>query len=72
MNYLQGYRPCAKRAAILFFVLYDMSRIDPMYQFSLDSYILLFISSIARSPPHPELETRISILNEYHTYATYK
>lgn len=49
-----------------------MSRIDPMYQFSLDAYILMFIQSIERSPKNPDLEQRISILNEFHTYSTYK
>lgn len=68
----EGYRPCAKRAAILFFVLNDMSRIDPMYQFSLDAYILLFIQSIEKSVKNPNLEQRLMILNEYHTYSTYK
>lgn len=34
---------------MLFFVLNDMGRIDPMYQFSLDAYISLFILSIGRA-----------------------
>ena len=68
----QGYRPCAQRASILFFVLNDMGRIDPMYQFSLDSYISLFNSSIEKSQRSPQLEIRIHNLNEYHTYSVYK
>ena len=69
---LQGYRPCAQRASILFFVLNDMGRIDPMYQFSLDAYIELFNLSIDKSPRSGKLEERIAELNEYHTYAVYK
>lgn len=42
----QQYRPCSVRAAILFFVLNDLSGVDPMYQFSLDAYIDLFLISI--------------------------
>lgn len=68
----EEYRPCAKRAAILFFVLNDMSLIDPMYQFSLDSYITLFMLSIDKSPKSLKLSERIDSLNEYHTYAMYK
>ncbi|KAG9346625.1 hypothetical protein JZ751_006936 [Albula glossodonta] len=45
----EGYRPCAQRASILFFVLNDMGRMDPMYQFSLDAYIDLFNLSIEKS-----------------------
>ncbi|XP_071165421.1 dynein axonemal heavy chain 2-like [Mytilus edulis] len=68
----EGYRSCAQRAAILFFVLNDMGMIDPMYQFSLDSYIELFLQSIDRSQKSQKLDERIVNLNEYHTYAVYK
>ncbi|XP_068085242.1 dynein axonemal heavy chain 2 [Anabrus simplex] len=68
----EDYRPCATRASILFFVLNDMSQIDPMYQYSLDAYIHLFILSIEKSKASEELEERIEYLNEYHTYAVYK
>ncbi|KAJ4429792.1 Dynein heavy chain 2, axonemal [Periplaneta americana] len=68
----EGYRPCAKRASILFFVLNDMSQIDPMYQFSLDAYISLFMISIEKSPRNQNLEERILLLNDYHTYAVYR
>ncbi|KAI4461456.1 dynein heavy chain [Holotrichia oblita] len=70
--FLQGYRPCAERASILFFVLNDMGRIDPMYQFALDSYILLFTQSIDRSTKSAVLSDRIIALNEFHTYAVYR
>uniref|UniRef100_F6YZ23 Dynein axonemal heavy chain 2 n=1 Tax=Monodelphis domestica TaxID=13616 RepID=F6YZ23_MONDO len=68
----EAYRPCAQRASVLFFVLNDMGRIDPMYQFSLDSYISLFILSIDKSHRSNKLEDRIDYLNEYHTYAVYR
>lgn len=57
---------------MLFFVLNDMGRIDPMYQFSLDAYISLFILSIDKSHRSNKLEDRIDYLNEYHTYAVYR
>ncbi|KAG5894356.1 hypothetical protein JTB14_031917 [Gonioctena quinquepunctata] len=68
----EGYRPSARRAAILFFVLNDMGQIDPMYQFALDAYIVLFINSIIKSPKSLFLNERITALNDYHTYAVYK
>ncbi|XP_022235820.1 dynein heavy chain 2, axonemal-like [Limulus polyphemus] len=71
-NAREVYRSCAKRASILFFVMNDMGQIDPMYQFSLGSYIDLFISSIEKSQRSPHLEDRIEKLNDYHTYAVYK
>ncbi|VDQ05732.1 unnamed protein product [Trichobilharzia regenti] len=68
----EGYRPCAERSSILFFVLNDMSRIDPMYQFSLEAYIDLFTLSIDKSPKSAKLDDRILHLNDYHTYAVYR
>ncbi|XP_075210256.1 dynein heavy chain 2, axonemal kl-2 [Lycorma delicatula] len=68
----EGYRESASRSSVLFFVLNDMSQIDPMYQFSLDSYIQLFINSIEKSKKTDVLEERIKFLNDYHTYAVYR
>ena len=68
----EGYRSCAQRASILFFVLNDMGRIDPMYQFSLDAYIELFTISIDKSSRSSKLEERIQNLNDYHTFAVYR
>ena len=68
----QGYRPSAQRSSILFFVMNDMGRIDPMYQFSLDAYLDLFDTSITKSLKHPKLEERINHINNYHTLAVYR
>jgi dynein heavy chain, axonemal len=67
-----GYRPCSVRAALLFFVLADLSRVDAMYQFSLDAYTELFALSISDSPRSEMLLERIRHLIDYHTYAMYK
>lgn len=68
----EAYRPIANRASILFFVLMDMSQIDPMYQFSLDAYIFLFTQSIDKSPRSAVVAERIMYLNKFHTFAVYK
>ncbi|CAG5116906.1 unnamed protein product, partial [Candidula unifasciata] len=66
------YRPCAEQASILFFILNDLGNIDPMYQFSLDTYNDLFSLSIEKSQRAIKLDERITNLNEYHLYAVYK
>ena len=60
------------RAAVLYFVLNDLAKIDPMYQFSLDAYTELFLLSISKSKASDSLQDRIKFLNDYHTYAVYK
>ena len=67
-----GYSPIATRASILFFVLRDLSNLDTMYQFSLSFYISLYEQSIEKSEKHPDLETRIKNLNDYHTLSVYR
>jgi dynein heavy chain len=43
------FKPVAKKASALFFVLNDLSKINPMYQFSLKWYKDLFAKSIKDS-----------------------
>jgi len=45
----EQYRLCGKKASILYFVLNDLAKINPMYQFSLDWYKGLFRTSIVES-----------------------
>lgn len=66
------YIPCAVRSAVLFMALNDLNRVDPMYQFSLDSYVHLFSQSLEKSAKNYVLELRIKNINEYHTYAVYR
>jgi dynein heavy chain len=71
-----GYKPISIRAAILYFILNDLARVDPMYQFSLSAYSDLFTQSIANSRTKaggvPDISKRIDAVNNYHTYAVYK
>ncbi|XP_072767433.1 LOW QUALITY PROTEIN: dynein axonemal heavy chain 10-like [Anoplolepis gracilipes] len=55
----EGYRPVAERGAILFFVLADMAIVNAMYQYSLISYVEVFIHSLKRSLPDPVLVKRL-------------
>uniref|UniRef100_A0A672Y9Y9 Dynein, axonemal, heavy chain 2 n=1 Tax=Sphaeramia orbicularis TaxID=375764 RepID=A0A672Y9Y9_9TELE len=68
----EAYRPCAQRASVLFCILNDMAHIDPVYQFSLDAYINLYIHSIKSSKRNNNLNKRIAILNDFHTDAVYR
>nr|PNR35709.1 hypothetical protein PHYPA_021559 [Physcomitrium patens] len=67
-----AYKPCAERASLLYFILVELIAIDPMYQFSLESYVEIFLTSIAKSAKSAKIAERIKNLIEYHTYAVYK
>ena len=71
-----GYRPAARRGAILFFVLADLAAINPMYQYSLSSYLEVFDYSLRKSLPDSHLQKRLHniintlSLNIYHYACT--
>jgi dynein heavy chain len=49
-----GFTPVAKRASLLFFCIADLCNVDPMYQYSLEWYIKLFLLSIEKAPKPEE------------------
>ena len=70
-----GYRRAAKRGAVLFFVLAEMSAINVMYQYSLGSYLEVFQRSLAKSIPDSFLEKRLNniidtLTQNVYNYAT--
>jgi len=57
----EGYRPVAHRASLLYFVLSDLSSVDPMYMFSLDAYMGLFRLSIIKSREEQKVARQSSL-----------
>jgi dynein heavy chain len=57
------YKPIALRTAGLFFCIQDMCLIDPMYQYSLPFFTLLFSMAIGEAAPSEDLAVRTENLN---------
>lgn len=53
------YRPAATRGALLFFLLSDMAVVNPMYQYSLGSYLTVFTYSLRRATPEVLVKARL-------------
>ncbi|XP_067660223.1 dynein axonemal heavy chain 10-like [Haliotis asinina] len=66
-----GYRPAAKRGAILFFVLAEMSLVNTMYQYSLASYLEVFEFSLRKSLPDSILVKRLRNIMDTLTHNVY-
>ncbi|KAH1020081.1 hypothetical protein HUJ04_009807 [Dendroctonus ponderosae] len=62
------YIPVANRAQILFFCLADLSNVDPMYQYSLEWFINIFISTMAKTEKSDDIAERVVTINEYFTF----
>ncbi|XP_067360331.1 dynein axonemal heavy chain 1 [Channa argus] len=65
------YVPVAVRAQILFFCVSDLSNVDPMYQYSLEWYLGIFMAGIANSERADTLKNRIANINEFFTFSLY-
>ncbi|XP_056232067.1 dynein axonemal heavy chain 10 [Seriola aureovittata] len=66
-----GYRPVAKRGAILFFVLTEMALVNSMYQYSLASYLEVFDFSLRKSQPDSILPQRLKNIMSTLTNSVY-
>ncbi len=66
-----GYRPAAKRGAILFFVLSEMATINSMYQYSLAAYLDVFEFSLKKSMPDTILQKRLRNIMDTLTHNVY-
>jgi len=42
----EHYRPAAARASLLYFILNDLNKVNPMYQFSLKAFVVVFHTAI--------------------------
>lgn len=67
-----GYKPIALRTAGLFFCIQDMCQIDPMYQYSLPFFTLLFVNAIQDAPLAEELDERAENLNKEFLSSLYR
>ena len=58
----EKYRMVARRGSVLYFVIADLSLIDPMYQYSLEFFSRLFNRRLDKSQKSEILEERLNIL----------
>ena len=63
----EHYRPAATRGSILYFVIADLSLINPMYQFSLSYFSKMFSYCIDKSDKAEDVPTRLMLLSEFVT-----
>ncbi|XP_065594770.1 dynein axonemal heavy chain 10 [Cyrtonyx montezumae] len=66
-----GYRPAARRGAVLFSVLSEMAAVNIMYQYSLVSFLEVFGLSLRKSMPSPLLLERLKNIMNTLTFNTY-
>ncbi|KOB71737.1 Dynein heavy chain [Operophtera brumata] len=65
------YRRAAARASLLYFILNEIYKINPMYQFSLKAYSVVFKEALARAEPAEDLEGRVKSLLDSITFSVF-
>ena len=61
------YKEVATYASHLFFCVSSLANLEPMYQYSLPWFIMLFTNTIKNADKHDVLSDRILALNDYFT-----
>ncbi|XP_039357488.1 dynein heavy chain 17, axonemal isoform X17 [Mauremys reevesii] len=67
----ENYRPAAERASLLYFILNDLNKIDPIYQFSLKAFNVVFEKAIQRTLPAEDVKQRVINLTDEITYSVF-
>ena len=66
------YRPAAARASVLYFILNDLNKINPMYQFSLKAFSVVFNVAIQRAVMDSDVTTRVKYLTDSITFQVFQ
>ncbi|XP_077101765.1 dynein axonemal heavy chain 9 [Siphateles boraxobius] len=55
----EHYRPAAARASLLYFIMNDLNKIHPMYQFSLKAFSVVFQKAVLKAEADESLKQRV-------------
>lgn len=67
----EQYRAAATRASLLYFILNDLHKINPIYQFSLKAFSVVFQNAIAKAVKSDDLTRRVANLLDSITYMVF-
>nr|CAD7593189.1 unnamed protein product [Timema genevievae] len=65
------YRPAAARASLLYFILNELNTINPIYQFSLKAFSVVFQKAIEKAVPSDVVATRVLNLIDCITFSVF-
>ncbi|XP_052825334.1 dynein beta chain, ciliary isoform X1 [Octopus bimaculoides] len=68
----ENYRPAACRASLIYFLLGDLNKIHPMYQFSLKAFSTVFEKAIEQAELAEDVSGRVVNLIDKITYSVYQ
>ncbi|XP_066519810.1 dynein axonemal heavy chain 11 isoform X1 [Hoplias malabaricus] len=67
----EHYRPVAVRASLLYFIINDLNKINPMYQFSLKAFNMVFRKAVQNAEVCVDVKKRVNTLIDCITFSTF-
>ncbi|RXM27080.1 Dynein heavy chain 11, axonemal [Acipenser ruthenus] len=67
----EHYRPVAARASLLYFIMNDLNKINPMYQFSLKAFNVVFHKAVHQAEPSDDVRRRVNNLIHCITFSSF-
>ncbi|KAG7466869.1 hypothetical protein MATL_G00146930 [Megalops atlanticus] len=67
----EHYRPVAVRASLLYFIMNDLNKINPMYQFSLKAFNVVFHKAVQQAEPADDARKRVNTLIDCITFSSF-
>uniref|UniRef100_A0A4W4HCE4 Dynein, axonemal, heavy polypeptide 9 like n=1 Tax=Electrophorus electricus TaxID=8005 RepID=A0A4W4HCE4_ELEEL len=67
----EHYRPVAVRASLLYFIINDLNKINPMYQFSLKAFNVVFRKAVQSAEVCVDVKSRVNTLIDSITFSTF-
>jgi len=67
----EEYRGAASRASLLYFILNDLNKIHPMYQFSLKSFKIVFEQAVQKAVEDEQLKVRVQNITSSITFSAF-
>ncbi|TRY82989.1 hypothetical protein DNTS_022847 [Danionella cerebrum] len=71
-NAREHYRPAAARASLLYFIMNDLNKIHPMYQFSLKAFSVVFQNAVLKADVDEVLKQRVLNLIDSITWSVFQ
>ncbi|XP_053308775.1 dynein axonemal heavy chain 9 [Spea bombifrons] len=68
----EHYRLAAARASLLYFIMNDLNKIHPMYQFSLKAFSVVFQQAVQKAPADEVLKQRVMNLIDSITFSVFQ
>ncbi|XP_039611034.1 LOW QUALITY PROTEIN: dynein heavy chain 11, axonemal-like [Polypterus senegalus] len=65
------YRPVAARSSLLYFIMNDLNKINPMYQFSLKAFNVVFHKAVQQAEPSEDIRKRVDNLIDCITFSSF-